>query len=61
MVKNMRYSSLDGMKTIAAFLVICIHIPFPGEVGQIITAIARIAVPFFFMVSGFFASDNLKK
>lgn len=55
-----RYYSLDAMKAIAAFLVICIHMPFPGEAGKIIVALARIAVPFFFMVSGFFMGTNLK-
>lgn len=55
-----RFHSIDGMKTIAAFLVICIHIPFPGLLGEIITPIARIAVPFFFMVSGFLLWSDIR-
>lgn len=50
----MRNKSLDVAKAIAAFLVVCIHVSFPGETGQIIKVLARCAVPFFFMVSGYF-------
>ena len=50
----MRNKSLDVAKAIAAFLVVCIHVSFPGETGQIIKVFARCAVPFFFMVSGYF-------
>ena len=54
-----RYSSIDAMRAIAAFLVVCIHVPFPNIIGEIITSLARIAVPFFFIVSGFFLyGDN---
>lgn len=50
----MRNRSLDAVKAIAAFLVVCIHVSFPGQTGQIIKVLARCAVPFFFMVSGYF-------
>jgi surface polysaccharide O-acyltransferase-like enzyme len=47
------------MRGIAAFLVVCIHIPFPNIIGETLIALARIAVPFFFIVSGFFLyGDN---
>ena len=49
-----RTDSIDFLKAICAFLIICIHAPFPGEVGSYFTALARIAVPIFFMISGFF-------
>jgi surface polysaccharide O-acyltransferase-like enzyme len=49
-----RFSSIDAMKVVAAFLVMTIHVPFPGVIGEIVKVIARIAVPFFFVVSGFF-------
>lgn len=42
------------MKTVAACLVVFIHAGFPGEPGEIIKVIARSAVPFFFMISGYF-------
>lgn len=50
----MRNKSLDAAKAIAAFMVVCIHVSFPGMAGQIIKVLARCAVPFFFMVSGYF-------
>lgn len=50
----MRNKSLDAVKAIAACLVVCIHVSFPGQAGQIVKVFARCAVPFFFMVSGYF-------
>ena len=50
----MRNKSLDAVKAIAACLVVCIHVSFPGQVGQLVKVLARCAVPFFFMVSGYF-------
>ena len=50
-----RNISLDLVKVFAAFAVVCIHYMFYGEVGVIVKAISRFAVPFFFAVSGFFA------
>ena len=44
------------MKAICAFLVVCIHVPFPGEGGEYFTALTRIAVPIFFMITGYFYS-----
>ena len=55
-----RNNNLDILKTICAFLVICIHIPFPGSVGAIITPLARIAVPIFFMITGYFYNRTSK-
>lgn len=57
-----RYFYIDILKFICAFLVICIHAPFLGAVGQYIIAISRCAVPIFFMISGYFnASKNSEK
>jgi len=58
-----RYSSIDALKFLCAFLVICIHQPFPGTVGRYIVAISRIAVPIFFMITGFFykSEENQEK
>ena len=47
----MRNKSLDAVKAIAACLVVCIHVSFPGQAGQLVKVLARCAVPFFFMVS----------
>lgn len=49
-----KYNLLNAAKLFAAFLVVTIHIHFPGDFGKCVIAVARIAVPFFFMVSGFF-------
>lgn len=60
-MSNERNNSLDALKTICAFLVICIHVPFPGIVSEIITSLARIAVPIFFMITGYFYNKTDKK
>lgn len=57
-VNIMRNKSLDAGKAMAAFGVVFIHVSFPGQTGQIIKALARSAVPFFFMVSGYFCYYN---
>lgn len=54
MRNQMRNKSLDAVKAIAACLVVCIHVSFPGQAGQLVKVLARCAVPFFFMVSGYF-------
>lgn len=50
-----QYDLMNAMKLIAAFFVVTIHVHFPGSFGQGVIAVARFAVPFFFMVSGFFS------
>lgn len=56
-----RDDSVDALKAVCAFLVICIHAPFPGTAGQYFNAICRIAVPIFFMITGYFYSDTTAK
>ena len=56
----MRNKCLDGMKAIAACMVIFIHIDLPGQTGVFIEALSRFAVPFFFMISGYFCYYNGK-
>lgn len=46
---------LDFLKYVCAFLVICIHTDFPGK--PYVDALARIAVPVFFMITGFHYVD----
>lgn len=43
-----KYNLLNAAKLFAAFLVVTIHIHFPGDFGKCVIAVARIAVPFFF-------------
>lgn len=59
MTRDKQYGGLDAFKLIAALLVICIHTSplttFSTDADFFLTRIvARIAVPFFLMVSGFF-------
>lgn len=59
-MKNKRYSGLDILKFICSFLIICIHVPFPGSFGKYFCALCRVAVPIFFMITGFFYDDTKK-
>ena len=54
-----RKIGLDILKIISAFLVICIHAPFEGEVGKYFIVISRCAVPIFFMITGFFYNNQM--
>lgn len=57
-----RYYGLDFLKAIAAFMVVSLHCPFPGIIGEYFNAIARIGVPIFFLISGFFAyKENINE
>lgn len=57
-MQHSRNCSLDLLKTISSFMIVCIHFKFPGEFGHFITIIARFAVPIFFMISGYFSYNN---
>lgn len=39
-------------------MVVILHFPFNGVLGEVVAAISRIGVPFFFMVSGFFSQKE---
>ena len=56
-----RNSGFDILKSICAFLVVCIHAPFVGKFGGYFTALARIAVPIFFMITGFYYTKLVKE
>lgn len=51
----MRIKSLDAFKAIAAYIVILLHY---GVLSGFSLAVGRIAVPFFFLVSGYFLWDD---
>ena len=53
---SVRIASLDYARWIFAFLVVIIHIPLMG--GSYLMPIAWCAVPFFYMVTGFFLYDS---
>ena len=46
---------LNVLKGIACLLVVFIHVPFPGVFGRNIAKIGDVAVPFFFLISGWYA------
>lgn len=56
-----RNTTIDSIRLIAAFLIVFIHCgafsewaPSLGKTGAILQAVARLAVPFFFLASGYF-------
>lgn len=56
-MEEKRNNSIDNLKAICTFLIVCIHVPFPGEIGAYFITLTRIAVPIFFMITGFFYLD----
>ena len=56
-----RADNIDVLKAICAFLIVCIHVPFPGTVGEYIIALTRIAVPIFFIITGYFYSSVIER
>ena len=60
-IENRRLNNLDVLKAICAFLVICIHISYKDDLNNIITPLCRIAVPIFFMITGYFYHKTSKK
>lgn len=56
-----RNYGLDLLKTVCAFLIICIHAPFPDLAGDIFTPLTRIAVPMFFMITGYYYSHTKER
>lgn len=61
-LKDKNYS-IESLRFIAALAVICIHFFYPKnkELTLWINQWARFAVPFFFMVSGYFLAQKLQK
>lgn len=65
-IKDLNYSTIDMMKFIASILVICIHthplFHIQKDVNYFfVHLITRIAVPFFFISSGFFFYKKINK
>lgn len=47
-MEEKRNNSIDNLKAICTFLIVCIHVPFPGEIGAYFITLTRIAVPIFY-------------
>lgn len=56
-----RNRNLDFLKTVCSFLVVCIHAPFPGIAGTIFLPLCRIAVPLFFMITGYYYTHTKQR
>lgn len=59
-LNNERNRYFDFFKGIACICVVFIHFQFPGNIGIIIGALSKFAVPFFFMIAGYYALRNGK-
>lgn len=60
-VTNTRKSEIDILKCICSFAIVIIHTPFEGAVGTILRIFSRVAVPIFFMISGYYYSFDSKR
>lgn len=56
-----RSKNIDILKAVCAFLVVCIHINFPGTFGEYVNILATIAVPIFFMITGYYYNKTVEK
>lgn len=50
-----RNQAMELFKLAASILVVFVHVQFPGTVGALVVALARVAVPVFFAISGWFS------
>lgn len=57
-MNKQRNELLNIIEATAAILVVFIHFKLPGRTAEAVTAIARISVPFFFSISGYFFYKN---
>ncbi len=55
-----RNLGIDILKMICSFLVVYIHAPMPGMIGEAIYMVSRVAVPVFFIITGFFYLDTVQ-
>ena len=56
-----RNKNIDILKAVCAFLVVCIHINFPGEFGESLKIVGTVAVPIFFIITGYFYNKTVEK
>ena len=53
-IRVKRLNNIDKLRCICAFLVVYVHAPISGEIGLYLSSLARVAVPIFFIISGYF-------
>ena len=56
-----RNESIDILKAICALLIVCIHIQVPNPLNLLLLPVTRIAVPIFFMITGYYYDFNAEK
>lgn len=56
-----RFAGFDILKFFCAFLIVVIHFPFPSVFGQLVGALIRIGVPIFFMITGYFYDETVRR
>ena len=56
-----RAEQIDALKAVCAFLVVCIHAPFSGKIREYCTSLTRVAVPIFFMITGFYYMNVVQR
>lgn len=50
-----RNTMLDALKAVAAMMIVCLHTSIPTSLsGDLLRAVARAGVPFFFIISGYY-------
>ena len=54
-MSTQKNNTLELLKLFASYMVVFIHVLFYGEFGVAVDALARFAVPFFFLVSGYYS------
>ena len=54
-MNTQRNHTLELLKLFASYMVVFIHVLFYGKMGIVVDALARFAVPFFFLVSGYYS------
>lgn len=53
-VTGVDVTGVDELKALCCFLVVCIHAKTSLTIGKYIVGLARIAVPLFLMITGYF-------
>ena len=54
-------TTLHAVKALACFSIVSLHFLLPGEFGVFYQIVARFAVPFFMMLSGYFSFNISRK
>ena len=54
-MNTQKNSTLELLKLFASYMVVFIHVLFYGQAGIVFDALARFAVPLFFLISGFYS------